>query len=128
MKLFNDADRGSLAMPTEFCFAITAIAVHGYNAISSDDTIKERLLLSRNQRLIFVFSVLKVIAFSDCKDFLNQKCTKNYCNFGFILQTAYNCFAKNELKRLKSRSKHPPSKMARNTRKLSSKTLIECCK
>ena len=46
MKLFNDADRGSLAVPTEFCFALTAIAVQGYNTISSDNTIKERLLSS----------------------------------------------------------------------------------
>ena len=54
MKLFNDADRGSLAVPTEFCFTLTASAVQGYNATSSDDTIKERSLLSSNQRLIFV--------------------------------------------------------------------------
>ena len=33
MKLFDDADRGLLAVPTEFCFALTAIAVQGYNAI-----------------------------------------------------------------------------------------------
>ena len=30
MKLFDDADRGSLAVPTEFCFALTAIAVQRY--------------------------------------------------------------------------------------------------
>ena len=41
MKLFDDADRGSLAVPKEFRFALTAIAVQGYNAISSDNTIKE---------------------------------------------------------------------------------------
>ena len=35
VKLFDDADRGSLAVPTEFCFALTAIA---------DDAKKERLL------------------------------------------------------------------------------------
>ena len=33
MKLFDDADRGLLAVPTEFCFALTAIAVQGYDAI-----------------------------------------------------------------------------------------------
>ena len=52
-------------MPTEFYFALTAIAVQGYNAIFSDYTVKERLSSSSDQRLIFVFSVLKVIAFSD---------------------------------------------------------------
>ena len=81
MKLFDDADHGLLAVPTEFCFALTVIAVQGYNAISSDDTVKKRLLPSSNQRLIFVFSNLKVIAFSDYKDLLNQKCAKNHCNF-----------------------------------------------
>ena len=128
MKLFDDADRGSLAVPTEFCFALTGIAVQGYNAISSDNTIKDRLLSSSNQRLIFVFSILKVIAFSDYKDLLNQRCAKNHCDFEFILQSAYNCFAKNELKRLNSRSGDPPAKMARNIQKQSSKTLKECCK
>ena len=97
MKLFDDADRGSLAVPTEFCFALTAIAVKVYNAISSDDTIKERLLSSSNQRLIFVLTIIKVIAFSNYKDLLYQKCAKNHCNFEFILKIAYNCFAKNEL-------------------------------
>ena len=37
MKLFNDTGRGSLAVPTEFCFALMAIAEQGYNAISSDN-------------------------------------------------------------------------------------------
>ena len=78
MKLLDDADCGSLAVPTKFCFALTAIAVLGCNAILSDDTIKKRLLSSSNQRLIFVFSILKVIAFSDYKDLLNQKCAKNH--------------------------------------------------
>ena len=41
MKLFDDVDCGSLAMPTKSCFALTAIAVQGYNAISSNDAIKE---------------------------------------------------------------------------------------
>ena len=127
MKLFDKADRGSLAVPTEFCFALMGIAVKGYNPISSDDTIKERLLSSSNQRLIFVLSIIKVIAFSDYKDLLYQKSAKNHCNFEFILQTAYNCFAKNELKRLNSTSGDPPAKIARNMRKLSSKTLKECC-
>ena len=63
-----------IAVPTEFCFALTAIAVQGYNAISSDDTIKERLSSSSNQCLIFVLSIIKVIAFSDYKDLLYQKC------------------------------------------------------
>ena len=71
MKLFDDADRGSLAVPTEFCFALRAVAAQGYNAISSDNTIKERLLSSSNQRLIFVSSILKVIGLYDYKDLLN---------------------------------------------------------
>ena len=41
MKLFDDADCASLAVPTEFCFALKAIALQGYNTISSDNTIKE---------------------------------------------------------------------------------------
>ena len=38
MKLFGDADCESLAVPTEFCFALTAISVQGDNAISANDT------------------------------------------------------------------------------------------
>ena len=68
IKLFDGADRGSLAVPTEFCFALTAIAVQGYNAISSDDTIKKLLSSSSNLRLIFVLYIIKVIAFSHYKD------------------------------------------------------------
>ena len=122
MKLFDDADHRSLAVPMEFYFALTAIAVQGYNAISSDDTIKERLLSSSNQRLIFVFSMLKVIALSDYR-FVEPKMYKNHCNFDFTLQTAYNCFAKNELKKLNSSSADLPVKMTQNMQKLSSKTL-----
>ena len=128
MKLLDDADCGSLAVSTKVCFALRAIAVLGCNAILSDDTIKKRLLSSSNQCLIFVFSILKVIAFSDYKDLLNQKCAKNHCNVEFILQTAYNCFAKDELKRLNLRSGDPSAKMARNMQRLSSKTLKKCCK
>ena len=51
-----------------FCFATTAIAVQGYNVISSDDTINKLLLSLNNQRLIFVLSIIIVIAFSDYKD------------------------------------------------------------
>ena len=67
-------------------------------------------------------------AFSDYIDLLNQNCANNHCNFEFILQTAYNCFVKNDLKRLNSRSRDPPAKTARIMQKLSSKTLIEYCK
>ena len=126
MKLFNDADGGSLAVPTEFYFALTALAVHGYNAIFSDDTIKERLLSLSKQRLIFVVSILKVIAVSDYIDLLNQKCTDHHFNFELILQTAYNYYAKNELKRLNSRSGDLSAKMAQDMRKPNSKTVKEC--
>ena len=61
MKLLDNADRGSLAVPPEFCFALATTAVQGYNVISSDDTIKERLFSSSNQRLIFVLSIIKVM-------------------------------------------------------------------
>ena len=41
IKLFYEADCGSLALPNEFCFVLRSLAIQLRNPISSDDAIKE---------------------------------------------------------------------------------------
>ena len=43
---------------------------------------------------------------------------QNHENLALIFETAFNCFAKNELKSLSCRKSEPPAKMQRTTRKL----------
>ena len=43
-ELFEMADRGGLSEPTEFCYAVTTLAVQCYTAISENDEIMKKLL------------------------------------------------------------------------------------
>ena len=67
----NKADRRSPAVPPEFCFTMTALAVQGYNAILSADDIKEQIMPPSNQHLIFAGSIVKAITVSEHYDLLN---------------------------------------------------------
>ena len=53
---------------------------------------------------------------------LKKRCSQNHENLALIFQTAFNCFAKNELKSLCCRKSKPPAKMQRTTRKLYNKS------
>ena len=98
-RLFEIADRGGLSMPTAFCFAVTALAVQFCSALMSNDIIRGTLLSLSNQRSCFVSSVSEVAASGVHKSLLQEKCSASHCNFKKIVETAFNCFAKNELKR-----------------------------
>ena len=79
-----------------------------------------------NQRSIFLSAVRSVINSGQISsDVLNVSCDMQHINFDLIVQTAFNCFAKNELKRLNASrmAEEPPAKQLRKIRKLTSKAL-----
>lgn len=117
-QLFEMADRGGLSSPSELCFAITALAFQSYNLICGDTVTKRRLLALNNACSVFV-ATLADIAESFDNHVLSQRCTNDHANFELIAQCSFNCFAKNELKRLNS-SQDMPAKMSRTVRKLQS--------
>ena len=116
---------GGLSAPTELCFAVTALAVQAYNAISSDVNIKMKLLTSGSDQCALFTKALRLFASSRSVSVLNQVCSKQHENFDVVVQSAFNCFAKNELKRLNSRKAEPPAKMQRTARKLNSSTSVK---
>ena len=121
-ELLQIANRGGLSVPSEYSFAVCSLAVQMYTMISSDETIKTNLLCLSNPRSAFSKAVIKVAKDSATHEILTrQKCCKGHANFYLILQIAFNCFAKNELKRLNAVGVDAPERMARSIRKLSSK-------
>lgn len=77
-----------------------------------------------NARIAFV----KATAAAACSYYLPSgltaiACSSNHNNFNMIVQSAFNCFAKNELKRLNCQAmpEEPPAKVMRKVRKLTSK-------
>ena len=125
MALFDDADRGRLSAPTELCFAVTALAVQACNAISSHVNMKMKLLTSGSDQRALFTKALRLFASSRSVSVLNQVCLKQHENFDAVAQSAFNCFAKNELKRLNSGKAEPPAKMQRTARKLNSSTSVK---
>lgn len=122
--VFEMANRGGLAEPTEFCFVVTAVAVQWYSTISSDKLAKHRLLSDSNSRTLFVSAVFGAINSSDSlRSLLSQRCLDNHNNFHLIVQSAFNCFAKNELKRWNAPQMEAPAKMVRTATKLTSTVL-----
>ena len=63
----------------------------------------------------------QVVASHSCKNLLQQQCLAGHLNFERIIVTAFNCFAKIELKRLNA-AKVAPETLSRNRkiRKLTS--------
>ena len=53
-------------------------------------------------------------------------CSAGHSNFTWIVESAFNCLAKNELKRFNDRKSDPPAKMSRTVKKLSRKVLKQC--
>ena len=123
--LFELADRGGLSAPSEYCFAITAFAVQCYITIAMDDSIMHRLLMCSNQRNAFVNAVTKSVQSSEILHSLfHIQCSAKHTNFQLILQSVFNCCAKNQLKRINSRPNHsgPPCKAMRCIKKLTGKS------
>ena len=122
-QLFAIADRGGLAAPTEFCFAVTALSVQFYSAIAADISIKHKLFASKNQRYDFTIAIMNVMqAHSNFKNLVHQKCSAGHQNFEMIVKSTFNCFAINEMKRLNVSQDAPPTLSCnRKIRKLTSK-------
>lgn len=121
--LFVMADRGGLSAPTELCFIITALAVQQYTAICSDSTVKSRLMALPNQRCAFTSAALNVGKSGSFRNLFIQKCTAEHLNSEMIIQPAFNCFAKNELKCLNAPNTAPAAMVDnRKKRKLTGKT------
>ena len=121
--LLDLADRGGLAVPSDYCFAVCTLAVQAYEVLTSNADAKKILLQYRNQRCAFIQAVSNAIETSNLYlSFKNLYCEQNHQNFEILLQTAFNCFAKNELKRMNQSQREAPAKMKRTVRKLSAKT------
>ena len=123
-ELFEMADRGGLSEPTEFCYAVTTLAVQCYTAISENDEIMKKLLRCSNQQRVFMSAVRKFLCSVNALSNLAYiKCNQNHENLNLILQKTYNCCAKNQLKRMNSRPmlETPPPKALRTISKLTSK-------
>lgn len=120
-QIFEMANRGGLSSPSEFCFVVTAFAVLHYNFLISDTILRTRFLTSSNPRCLFV-SALVTLAEKSCFSF-SQTCDRGHSPFPRILELAFNCFAKNELKRLNASVQgSQPASSTRKLRKLSSKS------
>ena len=115
MSLFDDTNR-RLSATTKLCYAVTALAVQAYNVVSSDSEIRIKFLASNKLRCVFTPALLRLSSSSVA--FLKKSCSQNHEKFALIFQTAFNCFAKNELKSLRCRKSEPPAKMQRTARKL----------
>ena len=118
-KLFEMADRGGLSRPTEYCYTITTFAIQCYTLILSDDCAKSKLFAFPNQRLAFVHAVTNSFSLS-CGSVIDQVCSAGHSNFSLIVQSAFNCFAKNELKRFNAPKHEEPDLKSRKIRKITS--------
>ena len=127
MYLLKITDRGGLAVPTYYCFAVCSMAVQAYDSIISDEVLKQKLMKFSNQRYAFVQILSNVAEFSEVLSAAKYlSCGQMHVNFKLFLQTAFNCFAKNDLKRLNQCQVDAPSKMSRSVRKLTAKSSENC--
>ena len=121
--LLELADRGRLAVPTDYCFVICLMATQTYEKIVSNDATKKKFMAQKNHRGVFVKALRTLAQSSEIYNgAISQTCSKMHNNFSLILQTAFNCSAKNELKRLNNCIIDAPAKMLRIVRKLTAKS------
>ena len=81
-KIFEMANRGGLSVPTEVCFAVTALAVQCYTVMERDQSIKARLFKTNNQRSVFVCAVATLAEQSGFyADIASVKCSVGHNNF-----------------------------------------------
>ena len=66
------ANRVGLAPLTEFCFAVTTLAVRYYYSFLSNDTAKAKLFTCSNQCSVFLYALETLV-----KDLPNFKCAVN---------------------------------------------------
>ena len=96
------ANRGGLSEPTEYCLLVTARAVQFYSAIVSYDVALVNLMCSNNPRSLFIHAVQEIFK-SSPKLLGYLQVWHASCKLHNIVQTAFNCFARNELKRFNGR-------------------------
>ena len=122
--LFEIVNRGGLSTSFEFSFTVTVLSAQYYTAIAADELKLQKLLAKPNQHSVFVHATsVAVFAPASLRCLLDIKCSSNHENSKLLVQTAFNCFVKNILKRLNSRpmADEPPAKVLRKVRKLTSK-------
>ena len=120
--LIQAANRGGLSVPTEYCFGVCCFAVQLHNCILANQSARSKLLSAKNQGAAFIFAVTK-FAESDTHAVLaEQTRTQGHNNFMLMMRTMFNCFAKNEFKRINQCTRASPEKMARTITKLNSQT------
>ena len=122
-KLFDIADRGGLSKPSEFCYAVSSLAVVYFSTVAIDELQLKRLLCAQNSRSDFCAAATRAVSNSpSLLHLINVKCATGHSCFEAILKIAFNCFAKNQLKRLNScpSAENPPEKLTGKIRKLSS--------
>ena len=121
----NHDNKRGLSAQKQYCFAICALGVQIYSKLHSNDSIRKQFFCLNNQQVAFVSVLTEVVKQNaDQHEFLlNQTCNEGHCNFKAILQSLFNCFAKNELKRVNKCNK-PPTKMNHGVRKLTFKSTL----
>ena len=118
-KFFKLAILGGLFISTKFCFVISSLAVQYYIAMINDDVAKKKIMTFRNQQSAFVAAVKVMVQKSNFSAAIFKLCLASHYNFELILKIVFNCFAKNELKRLNT-PKEEPQLRSRKMRKLNS--------
>ena len=116
--LLDIADRGGLSKPSEFCYTVTALAVQYYSALTDNDHARIRFLTLSKQREAFIFVLKKALPFQNCSFLLQQQCSAGHFNFTAIIESAFYCFAKTELKRVNDSKKTILEERKKNSRKL----------
>ena len=108
----------------KFALRLPLFAVQCYTILAADESIKTRLFKASNQRSVFVHAELQVAEQSSLFTSISSvKYSAGHCNFTWIVESAFNCFAKNQLKRINDRKLvDPPAKMSRTIRKLTGKS------
>ena len=111
------ADRGGLAEPADYCLATNAYEQTHLGKIHFTQQPSTCIYGG------FVFFCSNIRDFQDC--FFANLLRRMLNNFKLNLQTAFNCFAKNELKRLNHCIIDAPQKMSRTVHKPSAKSSKE---
>ena len=123
--LIQAANRVGLSVPTEYCFGVCCFAVQLHNCILANKSARSKLLSAKNQRAAFIFAATKFAESNTYVVSAEQTCAQGHNNFVLTLQTIFNCFAKNELKRINQCTVAPPQKLAHTVRELQSQTYLQ---
>ena len=100
------ANRGGLSSPSENTFAVATLGAKFYRAMmNGPPTVMEEFHKRKNHKQVFVDSVHETVRSNDMLQcLLSTSCNQLHCNFKLILNIIFNCFAKNELKRMNAQS------------------------